>query len=167
MAPLPGPVGEPGRSALAQARSALGAVRPVDRQALLVRLNALRERALTLRPVVARLLRGNANGGTPAEARQRPDDPVNQASRSLGSQFDAGRLALESADQVAYQGAMQGIHSWLAAFYEPRLPDTAAVLAELKPFSEVQIGADLGSLNQALVALADALQGIAAGAADK
>jgi uncharacterized protein HemX len=139
----------------------------VDRQALLVRLDALRERALTLRPVVARLLRGNANGGTPAEARQRPDDPVNQASRSLGSQFDAARLALESADQVAYRGAMQGIQSWLAAFYEPRLPDTAAVFAEIKPLSEIQIGADLGSLNQALVALADALQGIAAGAADR
>jgi len=167
LAPLPGPVGEPGRSALAQARSALSAVRPVDRQALLVRLDALRERALTLRPVVARLLRGNANGGNTAEARQRPDDPVTQASRSLGSQFDAARLALESADQVAYQGAMQGIQSWLAAFYEPRLPDTAAVLAELKPLSEVQIGADLGSLSQALSALADALQGIAAGAADK
>ena len=167
LAPLPGPIGNPGRVALAQAKVALGAVRPVDRQVLLARLDALRERALTLRPVVARLLRGNANGGKPGEARQRPDDPVTQASRSLGSQFDAARLALESADQVGYQVAMQGIQRWLAAFYEPRLPDTAAVLAELKPMSEVQIGADLGSLNQAFAALADALQGIAAGAADK
>jgi uncharacterized protein HemX len=167
LAQLPGPIGKPGRVALAQAKVALGAVHPVDRQALLARLDALRERALTLRPVVARLLRGKANGEKAAEARQRPDDPVTQASRSLGSQFDAARLALESADQIAYQGAMQGIQRWLAAFYEPRLPDTAAVLADLKPLAEVQIGAHLGSLNQALAALADALQGIATGAANK
>lgn len=165
LAPLPGPKGAPVRTALAAARSRLAEVRPVDRAALIQRLEAIRDRAVALRPVVARLLR--SNGGEGAEVRRRLDDPVGQATQSLASQFEAARLALEAADSAGFGVAMQGIDRWLSAFYEPRLPDTAAVLTQLRALAETPVAAEVAPLAAALAELARTLRETAAGGGDK
>jgi uncharacterized protein HemX len=157
---LPSPAGDPGRAALADAQSRLADIRPVDRTALAQRLKAVQERAINLRPVVARLLRPTA--GERTERKGRLADPVRQAAQSLNDQFEAARLALDVADSASFGGAMQGIQRWLSAFYEPRLPDTAAVLAELRALAETPVVAQVAPLSEALAALAEVLRDSAA-----
>jgi uncharacterized protein HemX len=157
---LPSPAGDPGRAALADAQSRLTDIRPVDRTALAQRLKAVQERAINLRPVVARLLRPTA--GERTERKGRLADPVRQAAQSLNDQFEAARLALDVADSASFGGAMQGIQRWLSAFYEPRLPDTAAVLAELRALAETPVVAQVAPLSEALAALAEVLRDSAA-----
>ncbi len=162
---LPGPAVDSGRAALAAAQSRLAEVRPVDRTILAQRLQAVRERAARLRPVVARLLRPSA--GDRSDPQRRPADPVSQAARSLDSQFDAVQLALDAADSAGFTLAMQGVDRWLSAFYEPRLPDTAAVLTELRALAAMPIAAQLTPLSEALTELAAALRESAATAGGK
>ena len=95
------------------------------------------------------------------------DDPVTQASRSLENQFQAARLALESADTPGFVAGMQGIDRWLSAFYEPRLPDTAAVLAEVRALAVLRISAEVAPLSAALEHLAATLRGMTDASGDK
>jgi uncharacterized protein HemX len=162
-----GDKGNPMRTALAAAKSRLAEVRPVDRAALAERLQAVRERAVGLRPVVARLLRSNRQVDNGSTAQQRTDDPVEQAARSLDRQFQAARLALEAADSASFRTAIQGIDRWLNAFYEPRLPETGAVLTELRTLAGTPIAADVAPLLQALVELGRVLREMAAGAGEQ
>ena len=165
LAPLPGPAGDPGRAALATAQSRLAEVGQVDRATLAQRLRAVRESAIGLRPVTARLLRPSAGDRTGAQGQH--TDPVNLAAQSLDSQFEAARVALDAADSAGFVVAMQGIDRWLSAFFEPRLPDTAAVLTELRALTKTPIAADVAPLSKALVELAAVLRKSAAQSGDK
>jgi uncharacterized protein HemX len=165
LARLPGPAGDPGRAALAVAQSRLAEVGQVDRATLAQRLRAVRESAIGLRPVAARLLRPSAGDRTGAQGRHA--DPVNLAAQSLDSQFEAARVALDAADSAGFVVAMQGIDRWLSAFFEPRLPDTAAVLTELRALTKTSIAADVAPLSKALVELAAVLRKSAAQPGDK
>ncbi len=167
LTPLPGPKAEPGRTALAAAETQLAAVQLVDRAGLAKRLDALRGKALGLRPVRARLLRAQRSGDQGQQEHGGNDDPVTQASRSLESQFQAARLALESADTPGFVAGMQGIDRWLSAFYEPRLPDTAAVLAEVRALAVLRISAEVAPLSAALEHLAATLRGMTDASGDK
>lgn len=163
LAPLPGTRGDPGRASLAEVESSLAQVRPVDRSALIQRLASVQGRAAALRPVAARLLREQGQTAVAAAPRQRREDPVTQAARSLDSQFQAARVALEGADAGGFRVAMQGIEHWLAAFYEPRMPDTAAVLTQVRALAQTQTTADLTPLAGALTELAAVLRSSAEG----
>ena len=165
LAPMDGPVGDPVRGALATAQSRLAEVGQVDRAALALRLEAVRERAIHLRPLAARLLRPSAGDRSRPHGRQA--DPVNQAAQSLDSQFEAARVALGAADSAGFGVVMQGIDHWLSAFYEPHHPDTAAVLTELKVLSRMPISADATPLSNALVELAAVLRQSAGQMGDK
>jgi uncharacterized protein HemX len=114
--------------------------------------------------VVGLLLRGDSQG---AEGGQGADDPVRQAAQSLARQFEAARLALEAADGAGFALALQGIDRWLSAFYEPRPPDTTAVLIQLRDLAETPIAADVAPLSAALLKLVEALRETAAQAGDK
>jgi hypothetical protein len=142
-------------------------VQPVERAALAERLQAVRERAVGLHPVVARLLRSPSQVNNASTAQQGADDPVEQTARSLDRQFQAARLALEAADRASFVTAMQGIDRWLSAFYDPRPPETDAVLTELRTLAGMPIAADVAPLSQALVELARVLREMAAGAGEQ
>ena len=167
LTPLPGAKAESGRTALAAAEAQLAAVQPVDRATLAKRLDTLRGKALVLRPVRARLLRAKRNGDQGQQERGSNDDPVTQASRSLESQFQAAHLALESADTPGFVAGMQGIDRWLSAFYEPRLPDTATVLTEVRAMAALRISAEVAPLSTALEHLAATLRGMTEAPGDK
>jgi uroporphyrin-III C-methyltransferase len=165
LADLPGPAGDPGRAVLGAAQARLAEVRPVDRATLARRLQAVREQAIGLRPVAARLLLPSAGDGTDPQGRRA--DPVSQAAKSLDSQFEAARLALDGADSAGFSVAMQGIDRWLSAYYEPRLASTAAVLTELGAVTKTPITADVAPLSEALVELGAVLRKSAGQAGDK
>jgi uncharacterized protein HemX len=157
---LPRAAGDPGHAALANAQSRLAEIRPTDRASLAQRLREVRERAIGLRPVAARLLRPSADDRTGPQ--DRLADPVSQAAQSLDSQFEAARLALDAADSVGFGMALQGIDRWLSTFYEPQLPGTAAVLTDLSALAGTRIAADVVPLSEALGTLAAALRESAA-----
>jgi uncharacterized protein HemX len=163
--PAGDPVGDPVRGALATAQSRLAEVGQVDRAALAHRLQAVRERAIGLRPLAARLLRPSAGDRSGPQGRQ--VDPADQTAHSLDSQFEAARVALDAADSAGFGVVMQGIGRWISAFYEPHHPDTAAVLTELKALSRMSISADVAPLSAALIELAAVLRQFAGQAGNK
>jgi uncharacterized protein HemX len=177
LASLPGPRGDPTRSALAGAQARLAGVRPVDRAALAEHLEAVRVQAVSLPPVAAGLLRHDGQtGGAEARAGQGETDPEALAAGSLDDQLEAARLALDAADAKGFGLALQGIDRWLGAFYDAQdgptrppiggdgargqVPDQVStqVRGQIRELARTPIAAEVAPLAAALAELAAALR---------